>query len=234
MPLNVSADDVFYKGGVLGFTSLLGRSATENTFDGLGIDGLGGAMDYQTENHLLRQDIRRMQHNNVIQEELQQLAAHGDIDSAEDHPDIDQGGGDSEDDQGGGRPGAEPATSQDAPRSLEVTRAGTRRNASDSIDPTLAPRPQRIDMDDSGGARANAASARRDPSALTTAQLLDTSTAAACNHARDVPDFAHLAEESLPIWRAYVYATGTPIQQGLLEEERRAIKIPNTFKEAIT
>ena len=89
-------------------------------------------------------------------------------------------------------------------------------------------------MADSGGARANAASARPDPSALTTTQLLDISTAAACNHARDASDFAHLAKYSLPQLRAYVYATGTSIQQGLLEEERRAIKIPKTFKEAIT
>ena len=89
MPLNVPADDFFYERDVLSFTSLLGRSATEDTFDGLGIDGLGGAMDYQTENHPLRQEIRRMRHNNVLQEELQQMAAHGDIDCAEDHPDID-------------------------------------------------------------------------------------------------------------------------------------------------
>ena len=89
-------------------------------------------------------------------------------------------------------------------------------------------------MDYSGGTRANAASARPDPSPLTTAQLLDISTAAACNHARDAPDFAHLVEETLPKSRAYVYATGTPIQQGFLEEERRAIKIPGTFNEAIT
>lgn len=69
MPLDVPDDDRFYEGDVLSFASILGGvSTTEDAFDGL--DALD-TVDLQTEK-LLRQEIRRIRHNNVIREELQQ------------------------------------------------------------------------------------------------------------------------------------------------------------------
>lgn len=236
MPLNVPDDDIFYEGNVLSFTSILGGgSATEDTFDGSGpLD----AIDYQAENQLLRQEIRRLRHNNVIREELQQQAVNTGDDTPSSPPNPTQAtpSGDEPDaEQGGDVPGVAPTPAQGISRPLEVTRAATRKrpNASDTVDAALAPSSLTIDMDDSGGACMTAISMRPDPSALTSVQLLDIASKTNYDHASSVPDFAHLEKEPLPKSRAYVYVTGTPIQQGFLEEERRAIKIPNTFKEAI-
>lgn len=240
MPLNVPADDFFYEGDVLSFTSLLGgESAREDTFDGW---GASDTTDYQAENALLRQEIRRMRHNNVVHEELQERAVNtrdgthtGDDTSANSpNPPLPSDDGPAAD-NGGDEPGVAPVPARGTSRPLEVTRASTRRrpNASDTVDAALAPSSLTIDMDDSGGACMTAVPMRPDPSALTSAQLLSIAGQTTYDYASTAPDFAHLDEESLPKSRAYVYATGTPIQQGFLEEERRAIKIPNTFKEAI-
>ncbi|CAB1109818.1 unnamed protein product [Ectocarpus sp. CCAP 1310/34] len=131
--------------------------------------------------------------------------------------------------------GDQPRPAQGISRPLEVTCAATRKrpNASDTVDAALAPSSLEINMDDSGGGCMAAASMRSDPSALTFGQLLDIARRTNHDHASTSPDFAHLDEESPPKSRAYVYATGAPIRQGFLEEEHRAIKIPNTFKEAI-
>ena len=186
-------------------------------------------IDDQSENPLLREEIRRMRHNNVIHEELQQQAVNCGSNSAEDNSDMDQSKSDPNAGQAGEESGVEPVPPQGVSRSLEVTPAATRRmpNASDAVSPVHAPSSLRIDMDDSGGACATATHMRPDPSALTTAQLLGISSATVRDHAGIAPNFAHLEEESPPKSRAYVFAaTGIPIQRGFLEEEYRAIKIP--------
>lgn len=116
-----------------------------------------------------------------------------------------------------------------------MTRPAIRRrpNASDTVDAALTPSSLTIDMDENGGASMTITLMLPEPSALTSAKLLDIANTTIYDYASTVPDFAHLDEESIRNSRAYVNARGTPIQQGFSEEEHRAIKIPNTFKDVI-
>ncbi|CAB1105885.1 unnamed protein product [Ectocarpus sp. CCAP 1310/34] len=80
MPPSVLDDDNLYESDVLNFTSVLGKVSTrEDEFDG---SGTLDTVDLKIENQLLRQEIRRMRHNNLIREEIQQQA----IDTGHDTP----------------------------------------------------------------------------------------------------------------------------------------------------
>ncbi|CAB1103214.1 unnamed protein product [Ectocarpus sp. CCAP 1310/34] len=80
MPPSVLDDDNFYWRDVLNFTSVLGKVSTkEDEFDG---SGTLDTVDMETENQLLRQEIRLMRHNNLIREEIRQQA----IDTGHDTP----------------------------------------------------------------------------------------------------------------------------------------------------
>ncbi|CAB1101833.1 unnamed protein product [Ectocarpus sp. CCAP 1310/34] len=235
MPPDVLDDDNFYESDVLNVTPVLGKvSTTGDEFNG---SSALDTVDLETENQLLRQQIRRMCYSNLIGEGLQQQTINTGHDTSpsppnsprlatfSDDPDVPQAESIA--------PGSASKPTQGIWRPLKVTRAATTRrpNASDSIDPSLEPSSLKITMDDSGIGCVTATTMRPDPSALTSGQLLDFASKAYHDRASAAPDFAHLDEESLPVSRASVYDTGTPIPQASLEEER--IKIPNTYKEAV-
>ena len=246
IPYQFSDENHGYESDVLSFTSLLGNDGPADHFVGSHADEL----DFQTQNELLRQEIRNMQRDNIAREELR-LDATSDA-GHDDHLASDSGQSRSDSPSpehgsttprssttpnntgnattAGGSPG--PSAAPSGMRRFEVTRAATRRNPThdDPVNLDLVPSSLKVNMNDSG--RSHLAVSRIDPTGLTFTQLTEITEQAHRPCPGDVKDFVHFDEDPFLTSRTYVYATsGT--QKGLLEETKQAIKIPSTYAEAM-
>ena len=119
-------------------------------------------------------------------------------------------------------------------RRLQVTRASTRGKptSDDHIDVNLVPANLEVTMNDRG--RAHATTGRVEPSGLSFTQLAEIADQAQLPCPGDTEDFAHVAEDPFTVPRAHAYVTTTHEHHGILEETNQAIKIPNTYDEAMS
>lgn len=237
-PMDYSGDAYDYEGDILRFTSVFDDPATmEDTFD----ERDNGNLDSDTENVLLREEIRHMRHNNMIREELRQeeTPAH------EYGPDTTSSPTPSSTDPSPEQPQLSPGASRETPRTtaarlrgisrpLQVTRAGTRRNPNptDAVDASLAPRALDCTLNEAATNMA-VGPTRIDPSALNSAQLLEIASKTRHADTTTTRDFAHMDEDTFPVPRAFMYATGSPTTTGFLEETSQVIKIPNSYNDAM-
>ena len=119
-------------------------------------------------------------------------------------------------------------------RRLQVTRASTRGKptSDDHIDVNLVPANLEVTMNDRG--QAHATTGRVEPSGLSFTQLAEIADQAQLPCPGDTEDFAHVAEDPFTVPRAHAYVTTTHEHHGILEETNQAIKIPNTYDEAMS
>eukprot|EP00903_Cladosiphon_okamuranus_P016817 g15509.t1 len=271
-----------YESDVLNFTSLLGPENPTTT----------AALDFPTQNEVLRQEIRHMQQDNFDREGLRLELEQDDIqDQEEASPGTESppggvsmdahnsgGSGDSgphggpggaaesggASDQDGSSDAAGDAATKDTSRPaapaessstsganhsggasatgaarsgmprLEVTRASTRRKPThdDPVDLDLLSGALTVTMNDDGIAcgTTRMAISTADPATLTFDQL----SAIAAQSSQPCPggfeDFVHFPEDPAT---GYVYATRSEAPHELLEEMSQALKIPNTYAEAM-
>ena len=90
----------------------------------------------------------------------------------------------------------------------------------------------KITMNDRG--QAHATTGRVEPSGLSFTQLAEIADQAQLPCPGDTEDFAHVAEDPFTVPRAHAYVTTTHEHHGILEETNQAIKIPNTYDEAMS
>ncbi|CAB1109667.1 unnamed protein product [Ectocarpus sp. CCAP 1310/34] len=233
VPFQHSTQANGYESDVLSFTSLL--DSPHSTSD----------LDFTTQNDLLRQEVRKMQQDNLAREELR-LEVDGNEDEHENEQDISDGetpsprlsstpaGSSSETHASSPSPSSsnpsEPDTSASAgsfgTRRLQVTRASTRGKptSDDQIDVNLFPADLQVIMNNRG--RAHAATARVEPSGLSFTQLAEIADQAQLPCPGDTDPFT--------VPRAHAYVTTTREDHGILEETNQAIKTPNTYDEAMS
>ena len=167
VPFQYSTEANGYESDVLSFTSLL--DSPHSTSD----------LDFMAQNELLRQEVRKMQQDNLAREEIRlELDGHED----EHGNGQDLGDGDAMNDRG----------------------------------------------------RAHATTGRVEPSGLSFTQLAEIADQAQLPCPGDTEDFAHVAEDPFTVPRAHAYVTTTHEHHGILEETNQAIKIPNTYDEAMS
>ena len=82
--------------------------------------------------------------------------------------------------------------------------------------------------------QAHATTGRVEPSGLSFTQLAEIADQAQLPCPGDTEDFAHVAEDPFTVPRAHAYVTTTHEHHGILEETNQAIKIPNTYDEAMS
>ena len=235
VPYQYSTEEDGYESDVLSCTSLLnGPSA-------------GNDLDFITQNELLRQEVRNMQRDNLAREELH-LERQENSSPPGTPPAADTSSPNSTPSAASGEPGSPPSTpagasapvlSPEPPaapprmRQLAVTRAGTRGRPvhDDPVDDNLVPSALRVTMNDRSSA--HYAAVRPEPTALDFAQLAEIAGQAHRPCSGDVGDFAHFEEDPFTLPHAYVYATSSAQQHGILEETSQVIKIPTTYAEAM-
>ena len=241
VPFQYSTEANGYESDVLSFTSLL--DSPHSTSD----------LDFMAQNELLRQEVRKMQQDNLAREEIRlELDGHedehgngqdlGDGDAPSPHLPSTPAGPSSETHASSPSPSSsippEPDTSaspgSSGMRRLQVTRASTRGKptSDDHIDVNLVPANLEVTMNDRG--RAHATTGRVEPSGLSFTQLAEIADQAQLPCPGDTEDFAHVAEDPFTVPRAHAYVTTTHEHHGILEETNQAIKIPNTYDEAMS
>ena len=241
VPFQYSTEANGYESDVLSFTSLL--DSPHSTSD----------LDFMAQNELLRQEVRKMQQDNLAREEIRlELDGHedehgngqdlGDGDAPSPHLPSTPAGPSSETHASSPSPSPsippEPDTSaspgSSGMRRLQVTRASTRGKptSDDHIDVNLVPANLEVTMNDRG--RAHATTGRVEPSGLSFTQLAEIADQAQLPCPGDTEDFAHVAEDPFTVPRAHAYVTTTHEHHGILEETNQAIKIPNTYDEAMS
>ena len=241
VPFQYSTEANGYESDVLSFTSLL--DSPHSTSD----------LDFMAQNELLRQEVRKMQQDNLAREEIHlELDGHedehgngqdlGDGDALSPHLPSTPAGPSSETHASSPSPSSsippEPDTSaspgSSGMRRLQVTRASTRGKptSDDHIDVNLVPANLEVTMNDRG--RAHATTGRVEPSGLSFTQLAEIADQAQLPCPGDTEDFAHVAEDPFTVPRAHAYVTTTHEHHGILEETNQAIKIPNTYDEAMS
>ena len=241
VPFQYSTEANGYESDVLSFTSLL--DSPHSTSD----------LDFMAQNELLRQEVRKMQQDNLAREEIRlELDGHedehgngqdlGDGDAPSPHLPSTPAGPSSETHASSPSPSSsippEPDTSaspgSSGMRRLQVTRASTRGKptSDDHIDVNLVPANLEVTMNDRG--QAHATTGRVEPSGLSFTQLAEIADQAQLPCPGDTEDFAHVAEDPFTVPRAHAYVTTTHEHHGILEETNQAIKIPNTYDEAMS
>ena len=241
VPFQYSTEANGYESDVLSFTSLL--DSPHSTSD----------LGFMAQNELLRQEVRKMQQDNLAREEIRlELDGHedehgngqdlGDGDAPSPHLPSTPAGPSSETHASSPSPSSsippEPDTSaspgSSGMRRLQVTRASTRGKptSDDHIDVNLVPANLEVTMNDRG--QAHATTGRVEPSGLSFTQLAEIADQAQLPCPGDTEDFAHVAEDPFTVPRAHAYVTTTHEHHGILEETNQAIKIPNTYDEAMS
>ncbi|CAB1115976.1 unnamed protein product [Ectocarpus sp. CCAP 1310/34] len=241
VPFQYSTEANGYESDVLSFTSLL--DSPHSTSD----------LDFTAQNELLRQEVRKMQQDNLAREKLRlELDGHedehgngqdlGDGDAPSPHLPSTPAGPSSETHASSPSPSSSNPTEPDTSastgssgmRRLQVTRASTRGKptSDDHIDVNLVPANLEVTMNDRG--RAHATTGRVEPSGLSFTQLAEIADQAQLPCPGDTEDFAHVADNPFTVPRAHAYVTTTHEHHGILEETNQAIKIPNTYDEAMS
>ena len=229
VPFQYSTEANGYESDVLSFTSLL--DSPHSTSD----------LDFMAQNELLRQEVRKMQQDNLAREEIHlELDGHedehgngqdlGDGDAPSPHLPSTPAGPSSETHASSPSPSSsippEPDTSaspgSSGMRRLQVTRASTRGKptSDDHIDVNLVPANLEVTMNDRG--RAHATTGRVEPSGLSFTQLAEIADQAQLPCPGDTEDFAHVAEDPFTVPRAHAYVTTTHEHHGILEETNQA------------
>ncbi|CAB1103798.1 unnamed protein product [Ectocarpus sp. CCAP 1310/34] len=241
VPFQYSTEANGYESDVLSFTSLLDSPHSASD------------LDFTAQNELLRQEVRKMQQDNLAREKLRlELDGHedehgnghdlGDGNAPSPHLPSTPAGPSSETHASSPSPSSsnppEPDTSastgSSGMRRLQVTRASTRGKptSDDHIDVNLVPANLEVTMNDRG--RAHATTGRVEPSGLSFTQLAEIADQAQLPCPGDTEDFAHVAEDPFTVPRAHAYVTTTHEHHGILEETNQAIKIPDTYDEAMS
>ena len=237
VPFQYSTEANGYESDVLSFTSLL--DSPHSTSD----------LDFMAQNELLRQEVRKMQQDNLAREEIRlELDGHedehgngqdlGDGDAPSPHLPSTPAGPSSETHASSPSPSSsippEPDTSaspgSSGMRRLQVTRASTRGKptSDDHIDVNLVPANLEVTMNDRG--RAHATTGRVEPSGLSFTQLAEIADQAQLPCPGDTEDFAHVAEDPFTVPRAHAYVTTTHEHHGILEETNQAIQNPQHLR----
>ncbi|CAB1106136.1 unnamed protein product [Ectocarpus sp. CCAP 1310/34] len=184
-----------YESDVLSFTSLL--DSPHSTSD----------LDFTAQNELLRQEVRKMQQDNLAREKLRL--------------ELDENEG-------------EHGNGQDLSDGDAPSRASTRGRltSDDQIDVNLLLADLQVSMNDRG--RAHAATGRVELSGLSFTQLAEIADQAQLPCPGDTEDFAHVAEDPFTVPLAHAYVTTTHDHHGILEKTNQAIEIPNNYDEAMS
>ncbi|CAB1118074.1 unnamed protein product [Ectocarpus sp. CCAP 1310/34] len=223
VPFQHSTEANGYEGDVLSFISLL--DSPHSTSD----------VDFTAQNELLRQEVRKMQQDNLAREELR-LELDGN--EGEHGNGQDLGDGDAPSPHPSSMPAvpssathaSSPSLSSSNPcvpdtstgsfgmRHLQVTRASTRGKptSDDQVGVTLVPADLQVTMNDLG--RAHAATGRVEPSGFPFTQLAEIADQAQLPCPGDTEDFVQVAEDALTAPRAHAYLTTTHDHHGILEE----------------
>ncbi|CAB1104327.1 unnamed protein product [Ectocarpus sp. CCAP 1310/34] len=230
-----------YESEVLSFTPLLNSPHSMSD------------LDFTAQNELLRQEVRKMQQDNLTREDLRleldgnedehgngQALSDGDAPSphlsstparlsSENHASSP-----SPSSSNPSEPDTVASTGSFGMRRLQVTRVSTRGKptSDDQIDVSLVPADLQVTMNDRG--RSRAAAGRVESSGLSFTQLAEIADQAQLPCPGDTEDFAHVAEDPFTVPRAHAYVTTTYDHHGILEETNQAIEIPNTYDEAMS